>query len=409
LDVVFRLIPKGKQFNRNVRLLFGLTACIGFGYMGVHAVLLNLFLVRLGFGPEYIGKVHGTLLLLVTLFSFPAGWLGRRFGSRSMALVGTAIAVAYGLIPLSGYITISNRSVFILVSIGIFGIGTTLVLANIPPFIMGNTTPEERNRVFASYGAVLAFFAFIGSLVAGLLPGLFAAAFGFELTDPHAYGIALHGVPLVFGLGSMLMLLTKRTDAADEPKQTPRRTKAPVTIMLTFALLDLLVFGSIRCAIVFFNVYMDVRLNAPTALIGVMASLGQILAALSALLMPVLAKKLGRYRSLILVITVIIAGLLILAFVPLWLAAGLGFSLIILVIEVYKALFSVQSQEMVSQEWRAVMSGTASAARGLGSFFLVYGGGYIIVEAGYKALFTSGAALALLGLVLLTVRLRRSF
>jgi hypothetical protein len=45
-----------RGFNRSVVVLWLLTwALAAFGYFGLQGVLFNLYLLRLGFGPEFIG------------------------------------------------------------------------------------------------------------------------------------------------------------------------------------------------------------------------------------------------------------------------------------------------------------------------------------------------------------------
>ncbi|HSH79365.1 MAG TPA: hypothetical protein VLA19_12650 [Herpetosiphonaceae bacterium] len=43
---------------------------------GVYAVLLNLFLARLGYGPEVIGLVNAAGMVVFALASLPAGIVG---------------------------------------------------------------------------------------------------------------------------------------------------------------------------------------------------------------------------------------------------------------------------------------------------------------------------------------------
>ena len=76
-----------RGFNRDIRLFLLLFAAIGVGFFGIYAVVFNLYLIRLGFGPEFIGLVNGSVFIFLAVFSVPAGWLGRRFGSRRMLLI----------------------------------------------------------------------------------------------------------------------------------------------------------------------------------------------------------------------------------------------------------------------------------------------------------------------------------
>ena len=44
-----------RGFNQSVRLWLLTWALASFGYFGLQGVLFNLYLLRLGFGPEFIG------------------------------------------------------------------------------------------------------------------------------------------------------------------------------------------------------------------------------------------------------------------------------------------------------------------------------------------------------------------
>src|SRR5438128_12086779 len=61
---------------------------------GIYAVVLNLYLLRLGYGAQFVGAVNGVGLLAYGLFSLAAGWLGSRFRTRRMIALGLAWMVA---------------------------------------------------------------------------------------------------------------------------------------------------------------------------------------------------------------------------------------------------------------------------------------------------------------------------
>ncbi len=66
-----------RGLHRNVRLYFVATALLGFSIDGgIYSVVFNLYLVRLGYGPEFIGVVNSVGLLVFALSSLPAGALG---------------------------------------------------------------------------------------------------------------------------------------------------------------------------------------------------------------------------------------------------------------------------------------------------------------------------------------------
>ena len=68
------------RFNRDVRLYLVTAGLVGFCWIGIYLVLFNLYLLRLGYGPEFIGTVNAAGSLAYAVFSLPAGALGGRWG-----------------------------------------------------------------------------------------------------------------------------------------------------------------------------------------------------------------------------------------------------------------------------------------------------------------------------------------
>ena len=71
-----------RNSSRNARLYFITASLIGFTLEGVHALLFNLYLLRLGYGPEFIGLVNGIGMCAFAISSLPAGRLTQRWGCR---------------------------------------------------------------------------------------------------------------------------------------------------------------------------------------------------------------------------------------------------------------------------------------------------------------------------------------
>src|SRR5919204_5087918 len=69
-----------RPFNRSIHLWLLGFAIAGFTYFGVQAVLFNLYLLRLGFGPQFIGLLVGSGQVLFALAALPASTLGQRIG-----------------------------------------------------------------------------------------------------------------------------------------------------------------------------------------------------------------------------------------------------------------------------------------------------------------------------------------
>src|SRR5688500_7493583 len=105
-----------RQFSRDVRLYLLTSALLGFTVFGwIATVLNNLYLVRLGYGPEFIGLVNAAGELSFALFGLPAGMLGARLNSRHMLIVGMALGVVVTLLlPAAEFVPAAGRSGWIL-------------------------------------------------------------------------------------------------------------------------------------------------------------------------------------------------------------------------------------------------------------------------------------------------------
>ncbi len=184
-------------------------ASLGFCHFGVYAVLLNLYLLRLDYDLRFVGLVNAAGQLLFAVSSLLAGLVGRRWGNRRMMIVGMCLAVAgYGLLPLVRLPLVGLESIWLVVTYSLAWFGLAQMIVNMIPYLMDATSPEERTYVFSMVGAILALSGFLGGLVAGLLPALFAGALGVTLDEPTPYRYPLL-IPLgVLILGFLALLAT---------------------------------------------------------------------------------------------------------------------------------------------------------------------------------------------------------
>ncbi len=81
--------------NHNARLVLMISVIMGFTIDGgIYAAILNLYILRLSFGPEFVGQINSVANLVFALGSLAAGWLGSRFGDRRIMIVGLFLATA---------------------------------------------------------------------------------------------------------------------------------------------------------------------------------------------------------------------------------------------------------------------------------------------------------------------------
>jgi predicted MFS family arabinose efflux permease len=100
-------------------------------------------------------------------------------------------------------------------------------------------------------------------------------------------------------------------------------------------------------------------------------------------------------------------GVAILALSTGWLAAGLGYVIVMLLSGVLEPLKIVLHQEVVTPEWRSPMSGMANMAEKVGRAIVLSAGGFLITWMGYQSMFLGAALLSFAGALCLWGYFRR--
>jgi MFS family permease len=391
-------LQKLRLFSRDVRLYLIAAALSGFTVDGVHAVLMNLYLLRLGHGPEFIGLVNAAGALAFTLFCLPAGALGKRWGSRRIMIVGVSLMMAGGgLLPLVEFIPATWQAEWLLATNMLAGLGLALYYVNGIPFLMVATDPEERNHAFSVQMALAPLAGFVGSLVGGTLPRVLATMLGVSLDGPVAYRYPLLGAALLLFPGVLALTATREMRAERGPEHMRETGRGPYGLIVLIGLIVVLRLAGYGVTSTFFNVYLDAGLHTSTALIGALSAARQLLSVPAALIAPLLVARWGNGRTIAVGSLGIALSMLPLALIPHWSTAGLGFLGVTALFSMTAAPLRVYSQEIVSPGWRAAMSGVVMMGAGLSTSAVAFGGGYLITTWDYPGLFLTGAGLTAAG------------
>jgi MFS family permease len=388
-----------RLFGRDVRLVLLTSAIIGFTiFGGLYSVLLNLYLLRLGYDPPFVGQVNAAGSLCFALCSILSGFLGSRWGSRRTMICGMILAgVGHGLLPLAEFPPLAWRASWIMATYGLGVLGTSLYLVNAVPFLMGLTPPQARSHVFSTQVALWPLAGFAGSLSGGFMPGLCAALLDLSPHHPAAYRYPLLLAAALL-LAAVLALMGTRCEGG-RPAAEPGTGRAsfPLLLLGAMGLASFFQMAAESTVRTFFNVYLDHGLGAPTPLIGGLTALGQLLGALAALTAPRLSRRWGRVGLIFWSSVLTTLCLVPLALFPHWSAAGLSCIALIAIGSVRRSTHIVFQQELVPARWRVTMSATLTLSFGMSSAGISLGGGYLIAALGYPALFLGSGAATLVG------------
>lgn len=415
-------------------VLLGAVA-LGFTWMGLSDAIISLFLVRIGFGPEFVGSSAAVANLGYALAAMPGAVLARRIGARRGQILGSLTWVGgIVLLSLADMLPVTLASGWIIVTRLVAAGGLALNAVSSQPYLTAVTATSERPLAFALVIALRPLGAVFGSMLGGFLPGLFVQLGGgprlASLAQPRAYGLTLAlgmlvYAPVIWSLWSLprdepgrLPRAPGGTEPADGERRDgdaasvtdplsesrwhrlmERSRGAPTGILFWIALVCFLRVGGEFTSRTFFSVYADARWGIPTAQIGGVIAMSSLLTIPAPLVTPALVLRHGRVKMIAAGAAGVAASIALLAVGSSWGVASLGFVGISVLGAVARAVWSLVIQESVDEVWRPASAAVANLFSGLGTMVMSSVGGVLAAGLGYGATFLSSATLVAAGAV----------
>jgi len=268
-----------REFSRDARLLIAASGIISVSFFGVQMLLKLLYVIRLGYGPEYVGWYNATGALVFMAMGLPSGALGARFGTRRVMIAGGIGAVlGMALLPTTEFVPFWAQSVWPFVSQVFLTCGWSLFTVNMVPALTAATTDSGRQHAYALNNALVGLGTFCGTVIGGLLPGMFGSLLRIDLDQAAPYRWALL-VGASLGIAALLPLTLIRSSSSGSTRaQVQRRGRFPVLAVVPVLLYIYLRHAGWATCQAFCNAYMDTELRLPTASIGLLTGIGQAIA-----------------------------------------------------------------------------------------------------------------------------------
>jgi MFS family permease len=395
-------------YSRDIRLILSVSAILAFTVDGVFPVVFNLYILRMGYGPEFVGTVNSIALVAFALSSLMAGTLGMRYGARPVLILGVIIGgLATAALTLSDLMPRSLQPPWLIVMFSLLYLGAAFFFVNAAPALVSVTTGAERSRVISIQSALNNLLAFVGGPVAGFVPLALVALLGWSTHAPATYR-----VPLIISAGFFVVaaLLILRVHVhpleSDDTQPEARSTARPgapavgvsfLSVLLVLSLIRFLTSFGIGAGLTFFNVYMDDALGVSTATIGIIIAVSHLLSVFSALTVPRIVARWGAANGA--VAGSLAAGLTLLpmAIIPFWPIAGLSFITMGAISSIRYNTFFVYMMEATAPRYRTTMAGAGEFSGGMGFAIVSLVGGFTIVNLGYGALFVGAGLATMLG------------
>lgn len=406
-----QIINPLRALNPQARLFFAVIVGLTFVADGLYSVLLNLYLLRLDYGTEFIGLVNAVGLLTFGLASLPAGILGSRMSTTALMKFGAYTCLAGGLLlPMAEWLPPGWRELGLVIPPALMFGGFAFYFVNGAPYLINVVDAAYKNHAFALKAAHWSLAGFFGSLAGGLLPGAIASVNGWTLADPAPFRITFALATIVLALSAFFATrirpLPPKPPPTSREKAQARKARGNgwassiLTLIVIMTVIRLFQVAGSATAMVYFNVYMDQHLAISTALIGSMAAIGRLTGVPTALITPWLVQRWGNIRVVLLSSLLATVCLIPMALVEHWLAASFGYIVAISMMSVRYTAFIVYILDLVPRTHQALMAGTGEAAAGLSFAMMAMGGGLLLTAFAFRDLFLLGALISAIGTAL---------
>jgi MFS family permease len=267
---------------------------------GIWAVIFNLYLnlKAVGFQPDFIGLMFTVSAIATGLVALPAGLLCERLGPKKALLIGF-MANFVNLVQ----IVILQPSILLVASLSSGLIGTVAWVAA-APFMMENSTQEERTYFFSVDWAIMIIMGVIGNYVGGLMPNLLNTFLGLPTGangSPIGYRISL-GISMALALTMVIPVLFIKEDRMLQRQKISdlisfRNIRSHRTILKFMIPTAMIGFGA-GFIVPLFNLFFSLKFSASLEQIGLISSLSSITLGIGTLAAPALSKRLGRVKSI---------------------------------------------------------------------------------------------------------------
>ncbi len=417
-----------RRTHRGAWVVYAASIAQGVTWAGLSDAVLSLYLVRMGFGPDFVGSSAAAANLGSAVGAMPAAALSRKLGPRKAMLLGTIMWVAgFAALSLADLLADPLQVPWVLATRVVASLGLVLFMVSSQPYLAEVTAPDERPHAFAMVIALRPLGAVLGGAMGGTLPVWFArlgGVFGSSLAGPRPYGMTLAVgvlvyIPVFWALATLPhdtpdTASVRGTAAVERAEHRPpawdrlaaRMRPAPWGVLIAIAAVCALRVGGEFTARAFFSVYLDATWAVSIAQIGGAIGLSSLLTIPAPLLTPGLVKRWGRAATVAVSAAAVALSILLLAIGGNWLVASAAFIGLSIFGAMARSVWSLVIQESVSKGWRQASAGVANLFSGLGTMAMSSAGGVLAATAGYRATFLTSAVLVALGAVVVWAAFR---
>lgn len=342
-----------KSFSHNARhyLLFVLLTTLN---VGIYGVIFNLYILRLGFGEDFLGLILSISSASVGLFAVPSAFVCDRLGRKRTLLLASMLL----MLSLAFLYNAVSEELLVIFSI-VYGLAQSLSLVTGGTLLVENSTAYERMHLFSAYYMTYTFSTLSGNMIGGFFPGLFAGAFSLDPNGAMPYRLTLY---LSLAATALSFLPLTRICEKNPPKNRTQGQFAAYKSLFSAKAVNKMIF--IFClfglgwgiSLPYFNVYFETVLGASANQIGLIFSASQLTMIVGYFLVPMATSRLGKIRLATIVQLLSIPFLLLFTFESSILIAAFGYVMRYMLMNMANPILNSFKLEIVRPEQRSVMN-----------------------------------------------------
>lgn len=340
-------------FERDAKLLILANTLwsISEGFWGI---VIAPYLDILGMDWTQIGFVMMVALLTSAFLSIPFGMLADRYGRKRFILLGTLLSV----ISYAIYFVATDFTVFCLAEL-VRGVGIALYWPPFYPLISEKATEEKRKYVMG-----LSFFGYsigllIGKLIGGI-PEALTSLYGFEYT--YAIRCVFLVAAFIFFTSVFTSLLIKESKRQHDRRKMRLMNLKSWRVTGWFSFTQVLMFLGSGFTAPWFSLYFTKKFGVALSLVGVTFAVSQIGMAISSIIAPKIAEKIGSVKTTVYTQGAAIAALILIALSPNFTVASVFFLLRLFLIVMSGPVQTSYLMGLIPEEERASVNAIVTAS-----------------------------------------------
>ncbi|MFH1687284.1 MAG: MFS transporter [bacterium] len=282
-----------RLFSRNARLYLVGSFLMGVNFQ-VGLVLLNLYFKEIGFMEGDIGYIASSRAIGMTLIAIPAGFLLSRVRLKPLLLISCVLFAVFS------YFIVSLRTFQLLIGFAVLsGVAFSFYRVAAGPFYMRHSSPTERTHLFS--------FSFGTNMLAGIIGAAGAGRLATAIGE-HTGGLIV-GYQYTLYIGIVVSLLAlipfamikaaapNKDEVGIKLSRESLRLRGGFYFKVFFC--NFLIGMGAGLIIPFLNLYFRDRFDLPPDTIGLYYALVHLSMLIGSLSGPVLAKRFGLARTVV--------------------------------------------------------------------------------------------------------------